>query len=58
MIVLFLNLFKPDEQGKMNFQRYYASVTKILKQTIYYGTHYEEQIRDRHNIEDFLYDEL
>lgn len=58
MIVLFLNLYKPDEQGKMNFHRYYTSVTKILKQTIYYGTHYEEQIRDRHNIEDFLYDEL
>lgn len=58
MIVLFLNLHKPDESGKMKFDRYYHAVTKVLKQTIYFGTHYEEHIRSKDNIEDFLYDEF
>ena len=47
MIVLFLNLHKPDEQGKMRFERFYNSITKILKQSIYYGTQYQEEIRTR-----------
>lgn len=58
MIVLFLNLHKPDQEGKLKFERYYTTITKILKQTIYYGTHFEEDIRTRDNIEDFLYDQF
>lgn len=41
MIVLFLNLHKSDEEGAIKFNRYYSIVTRILKQSIYYGTYYE-----------------
>lgn len=41
MIVLFLNLHKPTPEGMLKFDRYYSTVTKILKQSVYYGTQYE-----------------
>jgi hypothetical protein len=56
MIVLFINLHKDDQEGKIKFEKYYKDITKVLKQSIYYGSQYEEEIRRKDNIGDFLYD--
>ena len=58
MIILFVNLNSPSEEGKAKFQRYYNSITSILKQTIYIGNNFDEQVRDKDCISDFVFDEV
>jgi hypothetical protein len=55
--VLFLNLHKPSLEGNLNFQNYYNKINAILKQSIYYGCEYDEQIRTKDSLTDFLYDD-
>lgn len=56
MIILFLNLHKPNEEGNAKFNRYYSAVSKILRQSVFFGAHFEEQIRTKDNLQDYLYD--
>lgn len=58
MIVLFVNLHQNTQEGAAKFHRYYSSVTQILKQSVYLGSQYEEQIRTRDQLKDFLYEEI
>lgn len=57
MIVLFVNLHPKTEEGQSKFKRFHSSISQILKQTIYIGNDYNEQIREKDSLNDFIYDE-
>jgi len=58
MIVLFVNAHRNSNEGKVRFNTYYTQLKKILKNTIYYGNEIKEIIRNKNELNDFIWDEF
>lgn len=57
MKILFVNGHQDTSVGKAKFNTYYLQITNLLSNTLLYGRHYEQIIRNYSEISEFLYDE-